>query len=320
MSENTKPIFHAKCINDSSRLKIVYAGSVEENQPIADLDMELMTTEEMAKEYGKNVFFVKKYKFYDIFAKVMLCSISGGHLAKFDKIPCFYLALLYKSEKIGKGGTILNYSLNFVINNKQLEAISLNKPKEDKKNKKQKKDNLEESAEQVEEPIDSIHERKIDVDLKKLINNELSGDYNLLLNCDHEEREEFLKSKGEQIGIKFMEKDDPSFNQEEHDKKQLLFSEYHMLFAPTKLENYVSKNYIIYNKLLKVLKDDKMMEFVDYIMETRYKKTMKDHEYIFDSKIPNKIFNYRDLKDNPDLIDQMLDDDRSSNNSDSDEE
>ena len=70
---NTKPIFHAKCINGSSRMKLIYAGSIDENEPIADLDMEFTTTKEMIEEYGKNVHFVKKYKLYDIINE---CNLS----------------------------------------------------------------------------------------------------------------------------------------------------------------------------------------------------------------------------------------------------
>ena len=143
----------------------------------------------------------------------------------------------------------------------------------------------------------------------------MKGEYNLLLNCDYEEKNSFLKHKAETLNLSFNEKD-PNFNEEEYQKNQAKYAGYVNLFSPIKLENYLSKNYIIYNKFLKIFKDDLFTEFIDYVMELRYKKVVGDHAYIFEQTIPKKIFNYRELRDNPDLLDQIIDDDRSSNNSD----
>jgi hypothetical protein len=277
------------------------------------------------------------------------------------------LSLLYKSDKIGTIGTVLNYTLNFTISDEQLNEISLTKEKEVKKSSKSKRNKkniakktpvvqatitaVEETTTTVEETVpvveeitpvveetapvveeqqpsstnkipppslpENTKERTIEVDLKKIINTELRGKYSLLLKCDYQEKDDFLKIKQKELNISNeIDKTDPNFNEEEHAKNTIKYMDYLKLFMPIDLEKYVTKNYTIYNKFLKLFNNDIFMEFVDFVLETRFKKMVGDRSFMFE-ELPEKIFNYNELKENPDLLDKMLDYD---SNSDSDEE
>ena len=254
----------------------------------------------------------------------MACSITGGYLAKFDNIPCYYMTLIYNS-KFGVAGTIVTVGINFTIDNDQLNRLSVNyineqkKLRLDKKDKNKKvddkkddtitKDKLEkeEECEKYAENASSIEikKRTVDINLKKLIGNELYGNYDISITCDRFERDEFLLKMKEKFG----------------GENESLFTEYVKLFSPIKLESYPSKNVIIYSKLLKYLQNDKFMDFVHFILDKRFAEKSKEMHTYFDQKLPKNIFSYKKLKDNPELLDQMLDnDDRSSNNSSSDED
>ncbi len=289
------PIFEAKCINNSSRCKLIYTGCAEVGKNVGDYPVEFNTPKEMIDVIGKNAYHVCEYKNYNVIAKIMNCSITGGYLSQFDNIPCYYMTLLYNS-KFGTAGTVVTYGLNFIIDDKQILALA---PK--KKNISQE----EQKTEIRQEEPKTEKKRTSEIDLKKLINNELYGTYSISITCDEEEKESFLKYISEKITT----------------DSTIDYNKYLQLFKPIFLQSYQNKNIILYNKLLKILQNDIFMEFVYFILDYRFKVKADEVFHYFDEPLPKTIFNYNKLKENPELIDQMIDDeDRNSNKSDSDSE
>lgn len=331
--DETMPIFETRCKNSSNKCKLVYTGCAKQGQPIGDCSIDFNTTKEMEEKLGKNAYDIGEYSKYNIIAKMMSCSITGGFLAKFDTLPCYYMTLLYTS-KFGTRGTIVTVCLNFNIDTKQLERLTVGyteKKKQQKLDKKNKKindskvsltnekeittsDNSDKNistnenntAEKKKISLDDIKKREIEIDLKKLIGIDLDGSYNISLSYDKEEKDEFLSKMKEKLAS----------TENEHKE----FAEYVKLFTPVMLESYTSKNIIIHNKLLKYLKNTKFMDFVRFVLDKRMVDRSTSMNTYFDQKIPKTIFNYRELKDNPDLIDKMIDDDDRSSNQSSDDE
>ena len=340
------PIFEAKCINNSSRCKLMYVGCAEKGKVVGDYPIEFNTPKEMVDLIGKNAYSVCEYRQYNVIAKVMCCSINGGYLTQFDTIPCYYMTLLYNS-KFGVAGTVVTVGINFVIDNEHLNKISIPYQEEQKKLKLEKKNKKNKITQILKEEISTndiqtdsdtednkqldddkklppnpnnstaeLKRRTVEINLKKLISSELYGSYYISITCDKDERDDFLNKMKTKCNVNLNTDDKTPENLKNNEN----YIEYVKMFNPTKLESYPNKNVIIHNKFIKYLKNEKFMEFVYSILDNRINEKVKEVGHLFDHKLPKNIFSYRKLKDNPELVDQMIDDDDRSSNQSSDDE
>ena len=103
---------------------------------------------------------------------------------------------------------------------------------------------------------------------------------------------------------------------EEDTKNNLKYLEYINLFTPVILDVYPCRNKIIYNKFIGYLKNNKIMDYVHFVLDKRFSEICGELNSFFNERIPRTVFSYNELKGNLDLIDQLIDnEDRDSNGS-----
>lgn len=84
--------------------------------------------------------------------------------------------------------------------------------------------------------------------------------------------------------------------------------------------NYTTQSKLIYSKLLSLLKDEHFINFIHFIIDERIKQRCNENMEVYNDDIPKLIFKQSELKDNLDKIDELIEQQDSSNYSSSDEE
>jgi len=282
--ENVEPIFRVKTQYQSNTVNLVLQGSVKHEEEYGDTQMEFETDKFSKDNFGDNVLYICDMNEYKIVSKMYVCNIGGGYLLKNDKLPVFYLSIMY--ERKFCTGFICSIFVFFTID--------------------------EETKKTLTEP-------------KKYLQKPLNGKFTIEIifeECD-EYIKKFTKFTKENMETSMLSKmvstDASNISQKIKDEVDGKITTYLKFIDPVTLVQYPHKNIII-SKYMKTL--CKNPDFIDML---KYTVKMRDHERRATAtgceyKLPKRIFNNKELKGNPNKIDEMLNNADLDRDDDSDEE
>ena len=119
------PVFTMKTTNDTDCIQFKYIGWTKEPEKVKSELIEINTDSEMMNKAGKNSYYIGKFGSYDVFARFYACRVLGNYLLSHDKIPVFYMTVIY--EKKFLTGNLFNYFLYFTIDSESRKELK--KPK-----------------------------------------------------------------------------------------------------------------------------------------------------------------------------------------------
>lgn len=123
--KNAFPVFIMKTMNEMNIIQFKYIGWTKEPEKINGELIEINTSQKMMKNVGKNSYYIGKFDDYDVFARFYMCRIIGNYLLSHDKIPVFYMTIIYEKKFIT--GNLFNYFLYFTMDTESRKELK--KPK-----------------------------------------------------------------------------------------------------------------------------------------------------------------------------------------------
>ncbi len=269
----------------------------DEEAKVGDDPMEFDTSSQEIEQVGKNTLLVDvAFGTYQVTAKMFVCNIQNKYITSLtEKYPIYYMTYLYDKKFVS--GKIVNYCLYF---------------------------NLDEQSKQVM------------MDLKTCIGKTLTGYITLEFVDDEDTIKKYLgfvkTNKEEQllkelmiakldtqdIGTKVLGENEMIEIVEEMQVIMHKFMEpYNNFFKPIKLDNFMTRSHVVENYCKSQVKSDMIKNYIKFVLEDREKERMKQYNFKYD--LPKRIFDLAKIRENPELVDSMLNDRDLDRSSDSDD-
>lgn len=292
--KNTTPIIKIKPEFGTGTAKFKIIGLAEIGNKVEDDIVEIDTDQKTKDKYGANIVHICDVDEYTATGKIYSCNIQGNYIMKHTKIPMFYMKIGYERKFLS--GQLFSIRVSFKISH--------------------------ESIEKMKDPMK---------DPKKYLQSSLRGEYIIELITDDDFLDEFIKHIKPKYEKKITEeelngRDPDSLPENEMDEivKKIYarlderIDKYINLLNPMVLQTYPHKNTIM-KHLMETCKNEYFVEMVKECILMRDKVRKSNAEPTFNSKIPKRIFRIKELKDNPEKVDELLNDtslDRSSEETD----
>lgn len=282
---NNVPVFRINALTkEYAQCKIV--GSIEPKDKIYDEALDIN---------DKNIHVLYDIDSYGVAVMAKRCNIVADYLLQNDKLPIYYTTIIY--DKTLVSGYLLTIYLYFTIS--------------------------KETKEQLDQPKKYVNKR-----MTGTYTLEVVGDEGLLGNIIEIKRPEIK----EQLFEKYMNEFDNCTNEEDKTKlfnkidveEENELDKYRKIFEPKTVYESPYKNRII-NKMMDIINTDIFKDIIKTSLKIREKERIErlSPENDLFIKKPKKTINLKELKENPEDIDKIVDDlvDNASNyySSDSDE-
>jgi hypothetical protein len=282
MSE-TEPVFRFK-VERLGVVKCKQIGYVENKDKLCDETIELETPTGGVEIDGHGK--------YEIIGRACICNVPGSYLLKNKKYPLYYVNLLYATQLVS--GYLFNYFVYFQVD--------------------------EETSKKLLLP-------------RNYIGRELRGIMTLELVADDGFVTFAIKKKRPQIEKEIMEKYMEEFdNMSNEDKCNLevkinleveqKLDFYRNYFEPVTLteesNGYYSRKKLL-NKIVDIYKSENFQELIDLCLQFREHERRDKMGSDKPFKLPKKVINLKEFKDDPNKIDDYINN-LSSDSSDSEED
>lgn len=122
--EKMIPVFHLKP-ESSNRVKSILTMYAENEERLCDDQLEIETPENIKEQIGNNTLLLGQVNSYVIVGKFCACNIPGDYLVNNNKIPVYYLSIIYNRQFIT--GCLFNIFIYFEISEDTKKK--LNEPK-----------------------------------------------------------------------------------------------------------------------------------------------------------------------------------------------
>jgi len=290
------PIFRVKPAYGSNTATMKLIGTVINGTKYGDEMMEFGTPKEMIDKYGNNVLHICDVNGYTVVGKMYHCNLPGSFLIKNKVLPVFYMSIIYERKFVT--GFLFSIYVYFTINDETMSRLD---------------------------------------DPKKYLTQTLEGDYKIELDVDELFSANLVEYAKPVLEEKYMlelvdndnnlDKISDVLGEEEMNeiirnvinKVNNRLKEYEDIQKPICLTKYPHKNVIINKHMKEMCKNKIFLELVKYGTQMRDDERRGDKDGNYTYKLPKRIFDYNELKDNPEKIDELLNDEslnRSSDESD----
>lgn len=280
--ENMIPVFKLKPVG-SDRALCKYYGLVSKDENLFDEQIELYDKD--GKEL-EGIYAMGSLRNYEICVKACACNIVGDYLLKNNKLPIYYMTLMYNRTFVS--GYIFTIFINFTISDESLKDLV---------------------------KIDTTT-GNVTVDPAKYVNKLFIGKYTLELVSDDDFLAKYIEYVQPTIESEFMEEYLEEFENANDDiRSQIMekiaarttekLDEYRNLFEPVSL-NTINRKKLV-RKMIEIYEQDNMRELIKFGLEMREKERIKKSCPDQDYKIPKNIISLKELKDNPDKLDENID-------------
>jgi hypothetical protein len=274
------PLFRLNPQSDK-RAKCQFIGYCDDTGKLTDemIEQSDINIEETIKRLLPDIRTVE----YTLYGHYKLCNIIGDFLIQSDKIPIYYMQVLYSKKFIG--GCLFNISLLFNVS--------------------------EETKKVLDSPKKYI---QISKDGKSYTGALMDGTYSLELSVPQEEN--FLKKIKSYVLDDILKMHNEQFEQAQTEEDQLAImntvttelnnkmDSYKKFFDPITIERHPSKKFVL-EKIKTTLSDSLFKELIVYGLVLREKERIEEREAVYEP--PNKnAFNLKELKKNPKKVDEMF--------------
>lgn len=266
------PLFKLKPIGSDSAI-CKYLGNVKIEEKIYDEPFEIGAGNENGE--GKNIVANGVFGSYEITAKACICNIVGNYLLKNTKFPIYYVTILYDKKFVS--GYLFTLFVYFTMN--------------------------DETKKELDHP-------------KKYLNKSMKGKFTFELVGDDDFLSKLVKNKTADIEKEVMEKYIGKFDEATDEEKTNMMSqisedvtkkldEYRDMFNPIEIVDLRKKTII--QKMKDICGSDNMAKLIKYGLEMREQERRDQSCPDQDYKPPKRVINLKELHDNPDTIDQRID-------------
>jgi hypothetical protein len=273
-------IYKFKPITNSNMATLKWKYNVAATDQVGDDPMDFDTTAEEVEKVGKNSLHVDvSFGSYQVSTKMFVCNIQNQYITSLtDKYPIYYMTYLFDRKFVS--GKIVNFCLYFNLDDESKETMK---------------------------------------DLKTCVGKTLSGYITLEFTDDDgliQKYLKFIKTKKEEEMMKEMmvakletrdtlgETEMINIIEEMQHKLFDYLRPYDDFFKPIKFDQFVTRSNIV-EKYCKVqVNDDIMKDFIKYVLEIRERERAK--QYNFKYNLPKRVFDLAKIKENPDMVDEML--------------
>jgi hypothetical protein len=267
------PVFRLKPLSNE-RVSCKYVGCVENSDKLIDETIEF---DEIDKVSGSNTMIgLGKYGEYLVYGKALICNISGAYLLKNKKLPVYYMTTLYNRQFISGG--LFSIFLYFTLDTSTLETLTTP---------------------------------------QKYVNRLLTGSFTLELVADDGFLGNFIENRTPLLEQEIMEKYVNEFkdaNDEEQSKlmEKITYEvnnkldQYRELFKPESVS--ITNLRAVITKMKELIKSDIYKDLIVEGLNCRDRERKEKNCPDLDFKKPNtkKIINLKELKENPDKIDEII--------------
>jgi hypothetical protein len=118
--KNMIPVFNLKPTS-STRVKCVLKGFSDKEERIFDDQLEVETTDAIKEKVGNNTLLLNIVNKHIIVGKYCLCNIPGGYLINNQKLPIYYLSILYTKPLIT--GCLFNIFVYFEMDDESKNRL-----------------------------------------------------------------------------------------------------------------------------------------------------------------------------------------------------
>lgn len=274
-----EPVFRLKVLGED-RVMCKYICNVESRDNLYDEPIDLSTQ--------GGVFTFPDQGKYQIIGRACECNIPGGHLLKNKKIPVYYLSLIYASQLVT--GSMFNYFLHFTID--------------------------EETSKQLVVP-------------KNYLNRTMSGKFSLEIMDAEGFLTHFIKHKRpvieDEVIETFVEKFELANTEEEKDalgseikiEVEKRLDKYRQIFEPVQLDGRFTRTKI-FARMESVFKSEVFDELIKSCLEFTQLQRIEKMGGSKPMTLPKRVLNLKDCLNDPEKINEYVNNLPSDDDSDSD--
>lgn len=276
-----------KTYNELEECEIKHVGYVSPTDKLGDEPIEIKTSDKEIKVVGKDTLLLNKINGYDITINAYRNNIIGNFLIKNSKLPVCSLQFMYSKNIVV--GYLFNVFIYFILD--PVKNYFLKSPKD-------------------------------------YVGAKVYGKYYMVIDCDKELLDGFNNLLNNEIQKYSLE--DVAYelgDNELTEEKMLEMIEKDMKEKREFYEMLIKGKEVYFKRNLKTMVDEYLFPIfnskhikglIKYALEVRAKKRVKEYG-AFDGeyKIPEKVLNIQDIKNNPEVLNNYIDS-KSEYNSDSD--
>jgi len=268
------PVFRIKPMGEGISIS-KYIGNIDVNEQLVDQPLE-MTCDGIDKKkvIGEYMYNVGQFGPYQVVTRACMCNISGSYIIKNNKLPVYYVTMLYEKQFVS--GQLFTLFVYFTLDNKTENELLL--PKH-----------------YVNKPMSGKF-------TLELVSDESFLTF-LVENKTHEIEEQLMA----QYLDEFESADD------EH-KKLLMkrisdettekLNIYRKFFEPQNI--LYPKKTLVISKMNELLNNELFRDLITVGLKQREhdrrEKSCPDNDY----KIPKKVINLKEIKDHPEKLDEIM--------------
>lgn len=286
----SEPVFRLRFINNNSA-KCRYLGTIENREKLSDEPMKLEDDilDLVSREMGK----------YSISVRALSCNIPGTFMLKHKKYPLFYMTFNYTNQLVG--GVLFNLYLYINLSKECADSLKLPKNYVDK---------IMTGNYTIElvpdEGFLTFAVNKIRPKYEMQVQTKYAEIFETLTDEEKDKLDQTINIETEQLLDKLRNKFEPI-----------------QLIDQTNPENsYITKSKII-KHMVKVINDEMFDTLVQLCLEFREYERQQKMGFDRPIKLPKKVIKLEDFKDNPEAIEEYvnnLNSDSESDNSDLEED
>jgi hypothetical protein len=272
--ENMTPVFQLKPLSNT-KIKCNQLGlcGLEEGK-ICDDILEIETTPEMRANIGANTILFGVLNGYSILGKYCVCNITGNHLVRNNKLPVYYLSVMYHKRFVT--GCLFNVYLYFTINDESKRMLDTPA--------KYIKAMIGGTYSIEVEPVDENFIEKIEPMIKDSIFTKFMKDFNECEN-DDEKQESIMKQISQELKTKT-----DAFND---------------FFKPITFNVFPSKK-VVFEKMKELCDKPIIKELSIYGLCLREKERIEEKCPDQSFEMPTNVINLKEIKANPNKLDDIL--------------
>lgn len=279
--KESEPVFRLKLLsNDSAKCK--YIGTIENREKLCDEPMDINDGSDklVFKDVGK----------YNISARALICNIPGTFMLSKKKYPLFYITFNYTNQLVG--GCLFNLYLYITLTKECADSLILPR-----------------------NYVNKIMKGKFTV--------ELVADEGFLTFATNKMRPEYEQ----RVQLKYAEK----FNELTEEEKEnldmtinretdILLDNLREKFEPRPFTgSYISKGKVV-KQMISVIGDEMFDDLIKLCLEFREYERQQRMGSDRPIKLPKRVINLQEFKDNPEKIDEYVNNLPSDSDSSSDSE
>ena len=279
---NLEPVFRLKpqrTDDEKNSVEIKFVNYITPTDKLGDEPIELDVTEEEKKAFGANTHFMGKFNGYDITVNAYRNNITGSYLINNRNLPVCSLQFMYTKNIVV--GYLFNIFIFFSLDS--LKNTHLSTP-------------------------------------KSYVGAKAYGNYVLVIDCDKElmdnmdnllTDEKLQEYSTEDIAnhitlnnLNLTDEDIVNMIQKDIEEKREF---YKTLLTGKEVTNFKTIKKFAEDNLIPLYKNPHIGGLIKFALDVRAKKLIKEYGgFEGEYKIPSKVLNINDIKNNPDLIDKYL--------------